>query len=527
MQLTKNYSKILDCPAGVDRFEEIKRNTAHQIWRFVNIFAYTKIWVLNRMGCFEQATEVKRKLIQKKPIFLNQMIHILTLMREIVYVPDYDTAEFAAKMLIHYGEKFDLLHYHAMGYLFKGTIQYRTGNYEQAVDNIQTALELSCKNRDLRGIVMVLFAIAQIHYSQNEMSKAIVLFRKCIEREKDLGDFDSLLSTYSELSAAYIALGEYRPARSLITFCLKHEKRLNQDNMAFLYYDLSELELMTGNLEASEDALNKCAQSALNTGNTVMHFAALSLHSKLKEYEGDIEEAIALLKESIRVQEELESTEILIDSMCQLAHLYVLNNKLDLAEDTVRRIEENPVIGTKDEFEVLKQYTIAEIAQARDNHQRTLEILAEIYPECLELDDTLMSSLIQLTRLESFIAINHFEEAEVESEQLIKRAIENGARVLEIRGRIIQSALYLRGHNFVEAKIASERAIEEASIAGFELFADDAHDILERIDNMESAMSHYDQVDRIQSEEKKDEISIEDIKAYIVRAKSIASAVES
>ncbi|MBD3407735.1 MAG: hypothetical protein GF411_16575 [Candidatus Lokiarchaeota archaeon] len=525
--MARRYKELLDCPADNQWFKRIQRALAFLIWRFVHIKKYTKIYVLEKSGRDDEGAEIKRSLLEKNPIFLGDMTHIQTLVLEFMYIPDYPTVNYATNLMIQYGNTPGLEHFQALGYLFKGIVQYRTGDYEKSIANIKKALQLSCENRDLQAVVRSMFSLAQIHYSQNEMAKAVVLFKKCIERNKSLGNFNKLLATYSELSAAYLALGKYKSARKLIEFCLQHEKRLDQDNIAFLYYDLSELQMMTGNLVDARSALERCASAAKRAGNTVMQYAAMSLQSRLEEFSGNLSKAIELLRKSIDLQKELGTTEVLIDNMCQLVHLYILQNDLNRASDTLLAIELNPNISSIEEFEAQQKYYRAELAQSQDKHEEALEILDEVEEIFQDLDDTLMLTLIQLTRVESFVALKRIDEADEKISEIIKNAIENGAKVSEIRGRIIQSALYLRNHDLRKARSSSELAIKAARTAGYETFAEDAHDIMTRIGNLESALSHYDEVDRIQEDTKKDEISLDDIKAYIARAKSIASAVDS
>jgi len=467
-------------------------------------------------------------MIQKlNSSFLNNLVHLMNLMIDFMYVPDYKSANFLIDSLLAESKKRNLPFFEGISPIYKGSISYRQGNPSKAQEHAEMGLSIFCSSEDLDGVIRSGFTLAQIHYSKSELNDAILLFKKCVVLENKFGNTKRRLSILSELSATLIALGNYHDAKLILDYLVKNQRGLSKSELVYIEFDSAHLNLMTGNLDEARKMIIRCADNSANIGYQVMTAAALGLRARIEEFLGNRSEAVRFCEESIDIQMKADSKEILLDTLCDLSHFYVVTGDFENASKT---LEEAKDIAEVDGHELLiAQWNLyrIEYLHAQRYYLEARALLDEIHRIFLEKNDTRMLNVVNLSMVESLIAETRYRDAHSEIDKLIARTRLDGATVSEFQARIIKTAIYTKTANFDTARVLLETTLSNASSFNLVTFVSDADSLLNRIQTLESTLEHYTRADEMQaSSPKKDVLSMDEIASYISKAKSVLSTIE-
>lgn len=105
------------------------------------------------------------------------------------------------------------------------------------------------------------------------------------------------------------------------------------DNIGMNYFRM-------GNDKAAESYFNKTAVLAKQIKDQVRYAKALGNLARLKQKRGDLQAAISLLKEDIKISEQEQSNQNTMYASILLAELYIKNNNLDQADEILNKAKE-------------------------------------------------------------------------------------------------------------------------------------------------------------------------------------------
>jgi len=441
---------------------------------------------------------------------------------------DYTSSEYLVKKAIVAAKQQGNTYAEATSYSFLASLIYKQGNPSRAETISLHALTLMCRTQDLLGIARVTFILAQIAYSKSDFQEAIALFKKCIHLYEKARDTSNVLQGFSELSAVYIALGLYPRARKLLEFLLTQSRRLQGKEMTFITYDYADLSIMTGELETARSMLEKCRRLSRNQGFRPMEAAALALQGKVEEFSGTPKKAIALMVESIEIQDSIHNKEILMDVLCHLSHLYTVVRDFENANGALvrsRKVAEEDghdrLIAQCDLYEIeyrLQKRELADLGITID----------DVFSRITDLEDPTMMNLIRLNRIEYLVLCEDYQNAEEEIETLLQNARDEDAKLTEFQGLVVKAALKTKRAEFDEADSILEECLQESKARGLTPFLKDASNLKERIAILKATVSLYDHADTIsENDSEKQQITSEEVAAYISRAKSVIASMES
>ena len=116
----------LSCPAERKRADEFGRNIRSNLFKLRHLFSFLRIWIFNRIGRPDLTSTVRKTMIQKlNSSFLNNLVHLMNLMIDFMYVPDYKSANFLIDSLLAESKKRNLSFFEGISHIYKASISYR------------------------------------------------------------------------------------------------------------------------------------------------------------------------------------------------------------------------------------------------------------------------------------------------------------------------------------------------------------------------------------------------------------------
>lgn len=487
------------------------------------------IWVYDIMNRPTSSYKVRAQHVRTIRVpFLNGFQHIFHFIADLLGCGNYELANRLASKAITAAKEYGNYHAEATAHSIRASILYKQGNPSKAETVAIHALKVMYRTQDLRGIAKITFILAQIAYSKSEFQESIQLFKKSIQLYERFKDINNILEGLSELSAVYVAMGLYPQARRILDRLLTKGTRISDREMIFITYDYADLSIMTGDLGKAAIMLQKCRYLSKKLGFRPMEAAALALQGKVEEFSGAPTSAIALMRESIEIQEAIMNKEILLDVLCHLGHLLI-----SIGDFTNARAELNRArhVAELDGHETLlvqcDLYDLEYRLQKRELKDlgKTLD---QLHERISSLDDPAMMNLILLNRIEYLVLREELHTAEEEIDSLLIRVRKQNAKLTELQVLVVKAALKTKQAAFPEAIAILEQCLAESEERNLTPFLADASNLRERVLLIKGAESLYDHADNIeQAKESLQELSSDEVAAYILRAKGIIASMGS
>lgn len=230
-----------------------------------------------------------------------------------------------------------------MGFLYK-----RQGDIVKALELYEASLQIRQQEKDTNGIALALNNIARIYDSQGESDQAIKFYKRAIELHEQMKDKQGIARSLNNIAIVYennnnplLALKNYRKSLSLYkaigdiegqgrgnnNIGLLHRKN-NQIDSALLYYhrslllfeqtnqqidialcmnNLSEIDMIQGNLAAALQKSQKSLEIALKIGEpNQLKYSSIRL-KEIYEKLGKYKEALEMYELSIQMRDSLKN----------------------------------------------------------------------------------------------------------------------------------------------------------------------------------------------------------------------------
>ncbi|MBI5806550.1 tetratricopeptide repeat protein [candidate division TA06 bacterium] len=95
---------------------------------------------------------------------------------------------------------------------FLGTLHYRQGQYQKAIEYYNTDLELSVTSNDQEAVCALYGNLGIVYYELGELDKALDHYRKQIELSKKVGNTANICNGMGNMASIYMDQGDYQKA---------------------------------------------------------------------------------------------------------------------------------------------------------------------------------------------------------------------------------------------------------------------------------------------------------------------------
>ena len=275
----------------------------------------------------------------------------------------------------------------------KGWIFFLRGNFDQAKDALESALDLVEETDEFSTIASIHNRLGAVSYQLRDYKRAAIYVRNSLEMRKTLGDLSGEARLYNNLGLLGLMSGDLREAEMNFNQSIALLEKVGDTegitlaniNLGLVKYDL-------GDYESAGVHLEKARAVAEKIGHRFYLGLANMYLGRLETAIGEYERAVNLLDESLQIFEELGAEDNLIDAMCYLAENYLAWGNL---ADSIQWSERANSALTGDEAELVGDSVQAgrvlrvqgAIARLQGNLEQADQFLlesAEIFSAALE-----------------------------------------------------------------------------------------------------------------------------------------------
>jgi len=208
-------------------------------------------------------------------------------------------------------------------YLVKGIIYKRFGDFENAMKNYLSALQIADTLGDKTRISSCYNNIGSIYQGQNNNSQAILYFRKSLDIEKVLGKKDQVSIRLYNIGTVYESMNKLDSAIECYNSSLEIEEALkNDEGISYALYGLGGVLTKKGDFAKAETTLMKAYELAKKNNNVSDISYCMNelgvLYMKWKKFD----QAISCFLKSVSSADSIGEKSQMKESYFNLAHTY-------------------------------------------------------------------------------------------------------------------------------------------------------------------------------------------------------------
>ncbi len=206
----------------------------------------------------------------------------------------------------------------------KGWIFFLRGNFDDAQNTLESALELVEDMDEFSTIASILNRLGAVSYQLRDYKQAVKYVRKSLKMRKTLGDLSGEARLYNNLGLLGLMSGELREAETDFVQSVELlEKVGDTEGIALANINLGLVKYDLGEYESAELYLEKASSVAGKIGHRFYLGLAKMYLGRLATACEEFERAVGLLEFSLQIFDELGAEDNLIDAMCYLAENYL------------------------------------------------------------------------------------------------------------------------------------------------------------------------------------------------------------
>lgn len=217
-----------------------------------------------------------------------------------------------------------------------GWIQFLRGDFDEAKRLLTEALTFVEMSRQYDVIASIHNRLGAVAYHQRGYDQAAAHVQKSLVLRETIGDIAGVARLYNNLGLLGLMRGDLQDAEANFRQGIELLERLGDaEGIALSYINLGLVHFDRGNLDESELSLKKSLGVAEQIGHRFYQGLALMYLGRLKTAQGLFSPAEALLAECIRIMDELQAQDSLVDAQYYLAENYINQSDLLQAEKWV------------------------------------------------------------------------------------------------------------------------------------------------------------------------------------------------
>ena len=277
--------------------------------------------------------------------YYTRLLHIYTDLGEtFLKIYEYNLAVESYLELLKYSEITNNVRHTIHAYHQLGLIDLRLGNFEEALKNFNSALDLRMENNLFDKVYTNKYNIAICNNNLLKFNKAIdILFE--ILKDYDEGRCDTIecdkhliSGVYLEIGSAYLSLNEFNESKKYLSTSIKIIKD-DEINNAKAYGYLADLYMKEDNYDSSIYYLGKSLELAV-ANNDVKNVITNKLQfARIYEKSGNYEKAYKMSYEANQLKDSIYSADLsqkIRDAYVNLAN-YKSNQVINRQDQTIKR----------------------------------------------------------------------------------------------------------------------------------------------------------------------------------------------
>lgn len=186
---------------------------------------------------------------------------------------------------------------------FLGTLHYRQGQYQKAIEYFQADLRLSENLNDQEGICALYGNLGIVCYEQGDTEKALEHYRKQIELAERIGDTANICNGMGNLASIHIDQGDYEKALECSRAQLDMAARMGEQNsIAIASNNIGDVCLRQGKIMEARDNFEKQLAIAKKLGDRFLESVAYGDLGQVWQALGRDQEALKNYSLAINIQ---------------------------------------------------------------------------------------------------------------------------------------------------------------------------------------------------------------------------------
>lgn len=176
---------------------------------------------------------------------------------------------------------------------FLGTLHYRQGQYQKAIEHFEADLKLSASLDDQEGICALYGNLGIVYYEQGETEKALDHYRKQIELAERIGDTANICNGMGNLASIYIDQGDYNKALECSRVQYEMATRMGEQNsIAIACNNIGDVCLRQGKIPEARENFEKQLAIAKKQGDKFLESVAYGDLGQVCQALGQHQEAL-------------------------------------------------------------------------------------------------------------------------------------------------------------------------------------------------------------------------------------------
>ncbi|WP_235989365.1 ATP-binding protein [Psychroserpens algicola] len=235
-------------------------------------------------------------------------------------------------------EDIEVLKMRIQNTITKSDYDRERGDYFNAKDNLENALELAISIEDQKSQGIIHTKIGKLQFTVNEFDKALISLTKAAEIQRELDDKPNLAITYSIKGVLHASMKEYKDAlgylRSAKTLFEEEDLEINIPevtlNQAKIYLKLKDY-------KQAKSLLEKTIVSAKKNNQNDILASALIFSGKALDKLGNNQQGINLTNEGLDIAQANEQIENINEGLLTLSKIYENDKNFELAHQYLEK----------------------------------------------------------------------------------------------------------------------------------------------------------------------------------------------
>ena len=214
----------------------------------------------------------------------------------------------------------------------RGYIQFRMGNYSEALASYEEGLELAEKIDDKLGAADILIKMGFIYHDNEDVINALIYYQKSLKIYEEANDLNGKGSIYNEFGSIYLSKGDYDKALDYYNKSITINKDLNEeDDNSAMYINIGGLYLAKNDFQQALDyyekglAIEKKKEDKLGIASALSGIGAVYLG------QGDTSKALDYLERSFDISESINDIQGGANTLLSISDIYLDNKNFNKA----------------------------------------------------------------------------------------------------------------------------------------------------------------------------------------------------